>query len=127
MYRHTLSQIYGPNSDRWPGINLDALNQLAKEEDDTKDLFIQRDKVQRSDSQIQSEGEKILLELEDMLSPDLPLYPNPNRFFCTWCNFQHACIDMDDGGDWKGDLELEFKPQPKERDSWRKYLQLPNQ
>ena len=126
-YRHTMQSIYGGNSDRWPSPNIDALNQLMKEENDTKDLFIQRDKVQRSQHQIEAEGTKVLLELEDMLNPNLPLYPNPNRMFCSWCNFQHACIDMDDGADWQSDLEMEFKPQPSERDTWRKYLVLPSQ
>jgi len=124
-YRQTMTKIYGTESSRWPGNNITALNSLLKEEDDTKDLFIQRDRTTRSEHQIEAEGQKILLELEDILNPNLPLYPNPNRMFCSWCAFQHACIDMDDGGDWQADLGYEFKPQTQERDSWRKHLKLP--
>jgi PD-(D/E)XK nuclease superfamily len=128
LYYDTMRKLYTPEVARWPTKNLDALNALVKEENDSQDAFIRRDRVSRSIQSIESEGEKILLECEDMLNPNLPLYPNPNRLQCSWCSFQHACVDMDDGSDFQNDLELMFQQQhPTERDSWRKHLILPNQ
>jgi len=128
-YRRAIVNVYGASSDRWPRQNLDTLNALAAEETQSYDRYIRRDYVERNDHVLESEGVKILLELEDMLNPHLPLYPNPGRSCAFYCNFYHACVSLDDGSDWQYELELltKTKSPQSEQDKWRKLLVLPQQ
>jgi hypothetical protein len=126
-YRAVLANLFGPQLNKCPGINVEFLNWLATEEDEDKDHFIRRDRIERNESSHQTEGVKILLELEDMLNPDLPLYPNPIRECAYQCSFLGTCVSMDDGGDWEHELETLYTDRPKEREGWRQHLRLPNQ
>ena len=86
--------------------------------------------MNRNDRQGQSEGAKILLELEDMLNPDLPLYPNPNFMCAHWeypCPFLSACVSIDDGADWQHELEMTMDEREPTYDSWRQKLIWPGQ
>jgi PD-(D/E)XK nuclease superfamily len=123
-YRKALVNIFGEDSERWPKANLDTLNALAIEETQDSDRYIRRDKVYRNEYAFESEGAKILMELEDMLNPALPLYPNPTRD-CPYCPFYHACVSIDDGSDWEHELQLAHAQRPKEHDSWRHHLPPP--
>lgn len=38
-------------------------------------------------------------EAIDMLTPDLPLYPTPGKFNCSYCSFREPCITLNQGGD----------------------------
>lgn len=125
-YRRVLENIFGKDHEKWPSENLAFLNQLAMEESPTQDKFIRRDTVYRNQHSHQSEGTKILLELEDMLNPDLPLYPNPTRDCAYSCSFHHACVALDDGSDWQHELDLTTQKRPKEEDSWRQHLPNPD-
>ena len=82
---------------------------------------------------IAAQGEKILLEAEDMLREDLPLYPNPNKD-CSWsCPLEAACVAMDDGSDWESILESFTVNRDSEsyieleQDKWRNHLPNPQQ
>jgi hypothetical protein len=88
------------------------------------DKFITRDFIARNEHTLQAEGVKILMEIEDMLNPDLPLYPNPTRECAQYrCDFLDACVSLDDGSDWESILNEEFKPQKENRaDQWRQLL-----
>jgi hypothetical protein len=122
-YRRVLKNIYGADHNKWPQENLKFLNELAASEEAEADKFIRRDKVYRNQFAAETEGTKILLEVEDMLNPNLPLYPNPVRDCVYTCSqFYHACIAMDDGSDWQQELDLLTKPKGQEDDKWRTFL-----
>jgi len=115
-----------------PEKNIAFLNKLALYEDDFKDPFIQIDRIHRNERTGQSEGTLIMLELEDMLNPNLPLYPNKTRF-CenTWkpelsCPFISPCVSLDDGGDWQHELEMTTVPREETYDAWRDKLIYPD-
>lgn len=130
MYRKTLIEKYG-SVDRSPEENQNYLKRLMMYEDEWKDPFIQIDKVSRNERRGESEGAIVLLELEDMLNPDLPLYPNRTRFCLnTWkpelsCPFISPCTSLDDGGDWITELELTTDQRESNYDSWRSSLIWP--
>jgi hypothetical protein len=66
-----------------------------------------------------------LLEVHEMLDPDIPIYPNPTRD-CGWdCNYRDVSAMMDDGSDWEWMLQTEFKPFIGYDDSWRKRVEWP--
>lgn len=123
-YRKVLVNIYGPDNQKWPSENLDMLNFLAKEEGPDMDKFVRRDKVYKNQYSFQTEGTKILMEVEDMLNPDLPLYPNPTRNCAYMCPFLHACVSMDDGSDYEYELELAHSSRAQENELWRTRLPL---
>jgi hypothetical protein len=125
MYRAALIQLYGNDTAKWPSRNVDMLNHLGYVEDETKDIFVRRDRIRRNEHFCQAEGEKIVMELEEILDPDVALYPNPSRFHCYFCPFQNACINMDDGSDFEYELEQFFQPRPTVYDSWRQHLPPP--
>lgn len=119
LYRNALIEQYG-TLDIVPEANVITLDTLALKENEDRDIYIRRDKTTRNPHQIQTEGVKILLELEDMLQQDLPLYPNPTMM-CSYCEFQEPCVAMDDGSDWES-LLLGTTIKRQENTSWRDYL-----
>jgi len=123
-YKEGLIDLYG-SIEKSPVENVEYLNNLAKLEDERQDKFIRYDYVNRSARMQEAEGKKILLECEDMLNPNLPLYPNPTRDCAHMCAFNGACVSMDDGSDWEGIINDEFKKRDLDYDSWRKYLKPP--
>jgi len=99
-----------------------VLENLAQQESEDKDRFVRRDYCYRNKHFQEAESVKLLLEVEDMLNPDLPLYPNPTRD-CSWkCPFLSACISMDDGSSFEDELQANFRQRPASYDPWRKYL-----
>ena len=108
-----------------PGEYVDLLNYLINEETPYKDKFITRSYIQRNEHQCQAEGVKILMEAEEMLNPNTPLYPNPDRTCQFMCPFNGPCVSLDDGSDWDYELSLLMKPRDPVYDSWRKKVRLP--
>ena len=107
---------------RIPAENIKCLNAFAAMENEDSDQYIRRDFIKRNAHSIQAEGVKILLEVEDMMNPDLPLYPNPTKD-CSWdCRFNTACVSLDDGSDWEHELKQLVLEEKRERDPWRQYL-----
>lgn len=126
LYRATLIEVYGSPSS-FPGDNLRFLNSLVTQEEDDADPFIRRDKIYRNQHQIAAQGEKILLEIEDMLREQLPLYPNPSKD-CTWlCPLESVCVAMDDGSDWEGLLNSMVSNREEVSDKWRHHLPNPSE
>jgi len=127
QYRDSLIRIYG-DIQRAPKDYVDFLNTIAAQENPDYDGFVRRDKILRNQQSLQSEGVKILMEVTDMLNPELPLYPNPDRM-CHWCDMREACINLDDGSDWESEIEDNFEPSEHQRgrDPWRTLLQYPTQ
>lgn len=126
LYRQAIVSIYGSDANKWPTDNLRLLNEIAEQETPDSDRFVRRDRIYRNEYSFESEGAKILMELEDMLNPRLPLYPNPTRDCANMCSFLHACQSIDDGSDWKYELNLSHQPKEKEQDSWRQFLPQPD-
>lgn len=74
---------------------------------ETGDLrFINRKVVRRNEHQKNSCGVRIFQESMDMLSPNIPLYPNPStNFGCLNCVFRQPCIMMEDGSDYQNVID----------------------
>lgn len=124
MYREVLMDVYG-DPKNFPGDNLRFLNSLVVQEEEDADSFIRRDKIYRNAHQIAAQGEKILLEVEDMLREELPLYPNPSKD-CSWlCPLESACVAMDDGSDYEGLLNTLTVNREEVSDKWRTTLPHP--
>lgn len=122
LYYQALEDMYGdPN--RAPKENKEKLAQIGAAETEFKDRFVLMERIRRNEHMSNAEAVKILLECEDMLNPDLPLYPNPTRDCSRMCSFLGACVTMDDGGDWEYELELEFSERDQAPDRlWRERL-----
>ena len=121
MYREALINLYGAVT-KAPPSNIKCLNDLAARESEDRDDFIKRTKTRRTLSQQMAEGDKILMEAEDMCNPDLPLYPNPTRD-CSWdCGLRDVCLMMDRDDDWDFVLNDLTVQRTEESGGWRKYL-----
>lgn len=105
---------------------VEFLNYFTRLEDSDSDKFIRRDRIRRNEHQAAAEGEKILMEVDEMLNPDLPLYSNADRTCAFMCDFHGPCVSLDDGSDWEYELELTTKPRESKYDGWRKHVIYPN-
>lgn len=122
LYSEALLRMYG-SLDKAPVANREYLEYLATQETADKDKYIQREYVYRNEHMAQMEAQKVLLELEDMMNPDLPLYPNPTRECSRMCSFLGACVSFDDGGDWETNLESQYAERDQGADRyWRKRM-----
>lgn len=125
LYRQQLMNMYGDYM-KAPSVNQAKLNELMGAENGDRDRYIIRERIHRNAEQCFHEAQKILLELEDMLNPDLPLYPNPTRDCSRMCSFLTACVNMDDGSDWEAELASRYLPRDLDIDRlWRKRLPSP--
>lgn len=124
LYKKALLGLYG-SVEKTPKDNVDFLNYLASMEGEHGDKYIQRDFLERNEYQIAAEGEKILMEVPEMLDTSMPLYPNPTRD-CSWdCDFKTACLMIDDGSDWEYELSESTQKRDLEETKWRLQLNLP--
>jgi RecB family exonuclease len=71
--------------------------------------YFRRTQVHRSQVELLNLGNQIALETEDMLDPNLKLYPNPNKFRCKWCDFRAPCLATNDGSDVEWILQQNYK------------------
>lgn len=124
-FKTSIQRMYG-SVERAPIQYIDMLNDLAKGEVVQGDKFVWRSKVERNLHQCEAEGIKILMEVEEMLNPELGLYPNPDRTCQYMCPFNGACVSMDDGGDYEYELSLLFQDRDPVYDHWRKNIKLPD-
>lgn len=68
-------------------------------------LFVQRDLVTRNASEIKNAGTHMRMIAEEMVNPDVNIYPNPTgNWLCLRCAFRSPCIAKDDGSDYVGML-----------------------
>ena len=124
LYREALIRTYG-DADKAPRAMITCLNDLAMQENEDRDNFIKRSRTRRTEEQLRAEGTKIMMELEDMCNPDLPLYPNPTRD-CSWdCQLQDVCLMVDRDDDWEFALKETTVPRTAEAGEWRQYLKYP--
>lgn len=123
MYHRALIDKYG----KVPKGYIDILNHLASLETEEGDKFVRRDYIRKNEHHGRSEEEHILLEVHEMLDPDVPIYPNPTRD-CNWdCPFRDVSAMMDDGSDWEWMLRSEFVQFVGYDDSWRKRIKWPEE
>ena len=123
LYRDAIVNMYG-SVEKAPKSNRDCLNHLASTESEDRDPFIRRDRVSRTKHELMMEEQKILAEANDILNPEIPLYPNPTRD-CSFCSFHAPCMAFDDGSDWEQLLEENYISRKKESQAWRRHLKLP--
>ncbi len=125
LYKECLENMYGDVM-KAPSLNQAFLNRLIASENENRDRYIIREPIHRNAAQSQHEAQKILLELEDILNPDLPLYPNPTRDCTRMCSFLTPCVNMDDGSDWEGLIEASYSSRDNDLDRlWRSRLPTP--
>lgn len=124
LYEDALVRMYGKKG-LAPEPNRKFLIDLMSKEDEHNDKYIQRTLVERNKTMVEAEAQKILLELEDMLNPDLALYPNPTRDCSRMCSFLGPCVSFDDGSDWEGNLESRFSQRDGLSDYWRRRIPDP--
>lgn len=126
LYRDTLKKFYGPAEHIWPEANRQKLKLLEGSETEDRDRYVIRERINRNAQQCWSESQKILLELEDILNPDLPLYPNPTRDCARLCSFVTPCVNFDDGSDWEALLISDYSERDQYLDrTWRQRLPTP--
>jgi hypothetical protein len=119
--RALMQNVYG-SVEKAPMDYKVLLNYFATVEDADSDKFIRRDRIRRNAHQCEAEGNKILMEVSEMLNPDLPLYPNPDRTCAFMCPFNGTCTSVDDGSDWEYELDILMQKRDSEYDRWRRYL-----
>jgi hypothetical protein len=125
LYERALERMFGQVG-LAPQKNREFLTTLRIQEDENKDRYIVREYIERNEQMCDSEAAKILLEMEDMLNPDLPLYPNPTRDCAKFCSFLGACIAFDDGSDWQSTLDAKFTERDQAPDRfWRRRMPDP--
>lgn len=125
LYKPALEAMYG-SVGLAPQKNREFLTDLMLKEDENNDKFISRVYIERNKHMLEAEAQKILLEMEDMLNPDLPLYPNPTRDCSRMCSFLGACVSFDDGSDFQAILDANFSPRDQAADRlWRRRMPDP--
>lgn len=128
MYGKLLQMMYGTIMDA-PNPNKLCYNNMLAREDEDKDYFIARHRIERNEAQLLAFEKKVEMEVEDMANDNLPLYPNPTRE-CDWCPLNAACIAMDDGSDWQYILDTyssrgqddSLTHREKQQVLWREFL-----
>jgi len=133
LYARLLVDMYG-GLDTAPNENIIALNKIRMTEDEDRDRFIVRHRIERNEMQLLSFEQKVLLELEDIANPNLPMYPNATKDCDNMCPLQAVCIAMDDGSDWAQILDSMtimtgdgLTGREKEQIRWRNLLPEPDQ
>jgi hypothetical protein len=102
-YREALCAKYGkPQNSSNEHITL--LNALALKETADRDDFIVRTRVTRNAHHLAREGERLLIEVHEMLNPNTPMIPHSGQH-CGWCPFLSPCTSLEDGSDWEYELE----------------------
>jgi hypothetical protein len=125
LYRRGLERFYGSVGNS-PEPNQKFLTDLMTKEDEDKDRFIQRAIVTRNEQQLEAEAQKIILEVEEMINPNLALYNNPTRECSRMCGFVPPCVAFDAGADWEQMLANKFVQRDQDPDTfWRRRLPAP--
>lgn len=121
MYKERLIQMYGAVENA-PLSNRQCYEALLLSEDIERDDFIRRDRTRRNENQIAATYAQIMMELPEMLNPELPLYKNDTKD-CSWdCAFNDICQMMDQGLDWESTLLDTTVNRDAEDESWQQHL-----
>lgn len=72
--------------------------------------FVRRELVKRNGAELAACGERVFAECQDMLSPELRIYPNvTGEWYCLKCPFRGPCIAAQDGSDVGFMLEQNYE------------------
>ena len=63
--------------------------------------FFRRFAQHRSSTELDEIQTRIGWEALDMVRADLPLYPTPGKFNCSYCSFKEPCLAYNQGGDYQ--------------------------
>jgi hypothetical protein len=133
LYAKMLVDMYG-DVESAPAENIACLNKYRSAENEDRDRFITRHYIERNEFQMRAFEQKVLMELEDIANPDLPMYPNATHTCDYSCPLQAACLAMDDGSDWEGILDSMtistgdgLTQREKEQAQWRIALPEPHE
>ena len=66
-----------------------------------KSNYFRRTYISRSPAELERVELYIRMEAQEMLNPEVLIYPNPSRFNCSSCAFLAPCLAMQDGSDVK--------------------------
>lgn len=80
--------------------------------------YYSRKQVARNETELRNAGHMIFLEAQEMIRPDLPIYPSPGRFACSFCAFRQPCIATNQGEDVEYLFASSF--EHRERRYWEK-------
>ena len=126
QYREVILEHYGAVN-RAPGEVIETLNTLAAQETEDMDKFIKRESTRRNQAQLESAGDRILMELEEMTNPNTSLYPNFTKD-CSWdCPLSDVCIMVERDEMWEDYLHEITESKTEQRDSWREHLPSPDE
>lgn len=73
------------------------------------DRYFRRTQVLRSQRELQLLGERIAAETAEMMNPEISIYPNPNKFTCSRCEFKQPCLAKMEGSDYQWLLNQLYK------------------
>ncbi len=124
MYREALLERC-PDG-KYPSQYIEFLNELASRETPEGDVFIRSDQVERNHQAKLSTYQHMWHEINEMLNPDLPIYPNPTRD-CMWdCSeFRAVCLAMDEGDDYEYLINEFYQKKGEDNDSWKHRIKWP--
>lgn len=74
---------------------------------DIDNEFFDETILERTPQQIESTMRALYLLGRQMADPDVPIFPTPG-FHCGWCPFEVPCSVREQGGDYKGLLQVEY-------------------
>ena len=76
-------------------------------------LFAYRYQIHKADIELEEVERVLFTEVQDMIDPDLRIYPNPGRFNCGFCAFRQPCMEQYAQGDVMFTLEELFDRRAK--------------
>lgn len=74
------------------GYDSGAYNEFLEYLKETGPRYYSRKQVVRSEAELRNAGWNIAMEAMEMIRPNLPIYPSPGRFACSFCAFRQPCI-----------------------------------
>lgn len=69
--------------------------------------------IHRNDTELRNAAKNLALEVEEMFSPSLSIYPSPGRFACNGCAFREPCMAKTRGEDHQYMLDNMFEKRTK--------------
>lgn len=111
----TTFEAYG-QAIREAGQSWDQYTDVLMELRSNPNRYFQRHQINYTKRALQNHARDLSLIASEMLSPMPSIYPAPDRFKCTWCDFRDACQLETAGASPKGLLQANFRKRGVE---WR--------
>ena len=87
--------------------------EILEELQNQENPFFKREKVYKSQSEIEEIGRRLYYEYKEMRNPKINIFPNPTRD-CSWdCGLRTLCIVENDDGDVKSLIDDIFESKEK--------------